>query len=756
MARLTDPSTAERPVPRQLGGVVRLPVAGPNEGQARGAIALGTDLGTGADEIYRAQKIEQEKADTTRVEDAWNQYKAAAMDATLGEKGVLRLQGGDAVNGDILEVTRRRMADSKQVISSALGNDEQRQRFTLRTQATDLLTAHQVLAHLDTQNREYAKTVLQGSEAAAQTQITAMPTSGVVFAQARTTLMGQADAYLRSQGITDPDAVAGVKAKINDGLWTKRIDALLYSQPLLAEAMFRANEKEFSNPELKLQMQAKTREVAMGMHSNIEAQKAFDEVRIGVTVAEGSPGAPNTNGLPTSRDAAAQLPEMLKRIEPAADRLYGADKASPDRAAFVKRMTAEIHSKVASEVQALNTLQRQAQGTVIDAVIGGRAGTPGEPITRFSQIQSDPKLMAAWQLMDPQAKLGIERLLEHNQRVTDPGDVVYYRSLWNRIHLEPGDPQKIDFYKQITDPAVANRLSIPQIRELRAEIDRAETPGGRSLTQMRRSADTNVAQWFKTHVMFTAQPERQIAATMRWNEEVGKKVDQYVKDGGNVRSLFTLDTPDSVVSAKYLQTFVDSTPAQALHTDAAKVLTPPMPPRSEMTPLDPANPDKTYEDLKPGTWFVAPNGRVGRKSGGTVPATAEQTPPAAAGAPPAAGPIKAPKIPELIQDRRGRATGGMTQEQLDRRAALGQEVIDTGAGLARAAGVPYTLAVQAASNAFRTPSEQAVAGFRHLVRGGTYTAASEPYIRDALDSGLLTGAEERVARSMLKKLQGAR
>ena len=123
MARLTDPLARERPVPRQVGGIVKLPVEPQNDAIARGVFSLGQNLEAGTEEIYRAQKIEQEKADTTRVEDAWNQYKQSALDATLGEGGVLRLQGGEAVNGNILEVARRlhlpRMATFVERMSAA-------------------------------------------------------------------------------------------------------------------------------------------------------------------------------------------------------------------------------------------------------------------------------------------------------------------------------------------------------------------------------------------------------------------------------------------------------------------------------------------------------------------------------------------------------------------------------------------------------------------------------------------------------------
>lgn len=676
---------------------------------AQTTIAAGqTDMATGAEFMQMAQifRAEQEKMDTVRVEDAWNQYKNAALDVTNGQKGVLNLKGGDAVNGNILQSAETNLQSAKDRILEGLANDAQRARFKARADSTDLQVKHQVLTHLEVEGREYAKSVIMGSEAAAKGQITAAPASQDVFMQAKDTLMRQADVFLKGQGITDPDAVKAYKDKVTDSLWMSRIDALLYSQPVLAEALFRANEKEIKNPELRLQLQNKTREVATGVSATIEAQKVIDEVRSKMTATaavgtiedgpaagprstsngidglskEKVPGgvsysfrtptgtyvsgtapseyeaarrmrlgsgtaemrnvalktdealAPATNGLPNSRDIAAQLPFMLLRVEKVADAKYGPDQGNPDRAAFIRRMTSELHSKVAADVQQLNAIQRQNQGLLIDAITGvlptqtgqggtmpagGRAGTPGQVITSFSQIQANPTLLAAWQMTDAQAKLGLERLIEHNQRAQGGGDEALYWETWKRIHLPTGDPNKVDFYQQIIDLAGPGKLDTKQIGQLRLEIDRAETPGGRSVGQMRKAADAQVSNYFKTNVMFTAQPDRQIAATMRWNEDTGKKIDAYIAAGqpDKVRAMFQLDTPESVVNPTYLQSYVTSTPAQGLAAGAAAARAGTPPAAAPATPKTEAE----YNALPPGTVYIDPKG-VQRQKPGT-PAT---------------------------------------------------------------------------------------------------------------------------------------
>jgi hypothetical protein len=122
-------------------------------------------------QIQQQIKIEQEKNDTTRVEDAWNQYKNKALELTIGEKGLLNTKGADAVNGNILNQANATLTDTRKLIEQTLTNPEQIRRFQQRADVTDLQTKHQVLSHLVSQQQEYAKTVFTGSEAAARAQV---------------------------------------------------------------------------------------------------------------------------------------------------------------------------------------------------------------------------------------------------------------------------------------------------------------------------------------------------------------------------------------------------------------------------------------------------------------------------------------------------------------------------------------------------------------------------------------------------------
>ena len=520
-----------------------------------------------------------------------------------------------------------------------------------------------------------------------------------------------------------------------------------------------------------------------------------------VSMDDRSPLAQNTSGLPNSRDIAAQLPMMLSGVTKRADELYGTDQGNPDRAAFIKRMTSELQAKVSQEVQALNSIQRQAQGDIIDAILGSRtgeaagaiqtggAGPARAMVTSFSQVQADPKLMRSWQLLDPQAKTAALNMMERNLRVDDRGDIALFRDLFNRIHLDDGNPDKINFYQQIVDPKIADRLSMQQITQLRTELDRNETPGGRSFNQLRKGADKNVELYFKTTPMFTAQPDRQIAATMRWNEDAGKKIDDYVKAGKDVRSLFMLDTPDSIVSPQYLQTYVNSTPAQGLATGAAAVKAgqPAIAPATQPANIDTREKlDAWFQTLPPGVdRFVGTDGKVrmvppraAAPTRGEIAERVVQQPLVVEPVMTDTGKIATPAAQLAVEQEIQMPTLVEKETQAQRRERLKQEadIRNTDAGVAMVgavagaakgavkgieavgrAGMKVGTAVADVAEALNPGEQQRVlSSFRTMIKTGTYNTASEPIIIDAIGSGMLTGPEQRVAAKMLKAIQGKR
>lgn len=411
-----------------------------------------------------------------------------------------------------------------------------------------------------------------------------------------------------------------------------------------------------------------------------------------------------------------------------------------------------------------------------------------QKVTSLSQIQSNPQLLRSWQLLDPAAKVAMTNLITHNQTADDKGDPALFRDLFNRIHLPQGSPDKIDFYQQVIQPDIANRLSMTQINQLRQEIDRDETPGGRSLNQLRLGAGKQVELYFKTNPMFTAQPDRQIMATMKWQEDAARKIDEYVAAKKDVRSLFMLESPDSIVSQKYLQTYINSTPAQGLAQGAAAVVAGQQPSVAPVAmPADIDTPEKRdawLRTLPPTvTRFIDPAGvlrAIPQRPTGQPAAAAPPGAPEPAAQPTmdATGKIVPPKAAPAAEAEIQMPTLVTKETQEQKRERLKREADNrnTDAGVAmvgaavgavkgtikgieavgRAGHAVGTAVANVAENLNPTEQQRVVTSFRTMIKSGTYTVASEPIILDALDSGLLTGPEQRVATKMLRALRGAR
>lgn len=322
--------------------------------------------------------------------------------------------------------------------------------------------------------------------------------------------------------------------------------------------------------------------------------------------------------LPHSRDISALLPVMMARVESLADERYGKDRTNPDRIAYVKQLGAEIHSRVTDTVQQFNSIQKQVQGEFIDLATGIRTGTvprgtrvaggqQGGMLT-VAQIQADPQLRQKWDMLDPAAKPHILNLMDKASKEPKPGDPILYRQMYDRINLPEGDPKKILFPSQILD----ERLSIPQIDHLNSTLKQWTTPGGRSFNQLRTTMDAYVARQMRENLLFTAQPAKATEAAMRWSLDAGKKIDEYAEQNKDPRTLFMMDTKDSIVTPAYLATYVNTTPGQGLAAGAAGVASGAQRPIGEPPPARPKT-EAERDALAPGTKYIDPAGNLRRR-----------------------------------------------------------------------------------------------------------------------------------------------
>ena len=173
MARIVDPAAQPRPVARTGGGISRLALPGPSDTSARALQQLGLDIGGAAEEIYRAQKIEEDRINTMRAEDAYNKLRERQLDLTLGDTGYGRLKGSDAVSRPIIPEYRSRFEQTEREIAGTLTNDHQRQRFKARADVARMQFEEGMLRHLSEQGDVYAKQVYEGTIQQAERDATA-------------------------------------------------------------------------------------------------------------------------------------------------------------------------------------------------------------------------------------------------------------------------------------------------------------------------------------------------------------------------------------------------------------------------------------------------------------------------------------------------------------------------------------------------------------------------------------------------------
>lgn len=169
MAKIIDYSQTERPAPR-VGGTPG--VQGPARGDdtlARGLGSMSQDIAAGLEDVYRAAKVEEDKINTLRANEAFNSLRDRQLELSIGEKtGFTRLKGAEAVNKPLLQEWGKRFEDAEREIGQRLANDDQRRKFKERAGVARLQYNEDILRHLSRESDTYAKEVFDGTIATEQ------------------------------------------------------------------------------------------------------------------------------------------------------------------------------------------------------------------------------------------------------------------------------------------------------------------------------------------------------------------------------------------------------------------------------------------------------------------------------------------------------------------------------------------------------------------------------------------------------------
>lgn len=166
MAKILDETAlGARPAPQPTAGFSQYrvdPTALLEPGRA--LMRTGAGLEAEGDKLFNEFKVEQEKADNVRVQDAINKLKERKLDLEIGEKdGYMRLKGGAAVNQPLLPQYTQKYDDAYQQIAGSLASDAQREKFKLHAAPVEMQLKEGLLRHMVTQGDVYAKEVYEGT-----------------------------------------------------------------------------------------------------------------------------------------------------------------------------------------------------------------------------------------------------------------------------------------------------------------------------------------------------------------------------------------------------------------------------------------------------------------------------------------------------------------------------------------------------------------------------------------------------------------
>lgn len=165
MIKLPDLSTQERPIPGAAGGLATYrPDFGGREEAARALMQTGKQIENAGDELFARAKVEQDKIDTLKAEDAFTKLREKQLDLTMGEQnGYARLRGAAAVNTPVMKDWSKRFSDEATAIEQTLQTDGQKLKFRERFKVADLQFKEGILHHTVRESDSYARDVYQGT-----------------------------------------------------------------------------------------------------------------------------------------------------------------------------------------------------------------------------------------------------------------------------------------------------------------------------------------------------------------------------------------------------------------------------------------------------------------------------------------------------------------------------------------------------------------------------------------------------------------
>lgn len=169
MAIFPDLTKQERPIGQPQSGIAQYRSDFGGHEQAGQALArTGSELERTGAELGHAAKVEQEKIDNIKVQDAVTKLNEAKLDLSNGEKnGYTNLRGAAATNTDILKDWGKKFKDQATALEQGLQTEEQRIKFRQHAGVIGLGYSEGILRHKVKETDTYTNEVAAGMIATA-------------------------------------------------------------------------------------------------------------------------------------------------------------------------------------------------------------------------------------------------------------------------------------------------------------------------------------------------------------------------------------------------------------------------------------------------------------------------------------------------------------------------------------------------------------------------------------------------------------
>ena len=130
MKQIPDATQQERPTPQPVAGLASYRSDfGGGEVLGQAVQKAGQDLTAGGNEIYARARVEQEKFDSVRADEAVTALRQKQLDLTLGNTGYTNYKGANALNRPLIEDYSQQFTEARAEIGKSLKTENQRRLF---------------------------------------------------------------------------------------------------------------------------------------------------------------------------------------------------------------------------------------------------------------------------------------------------------------------------------------------------------------------------------------------------------------------------------------------------------------------------------------------------------------------------------------------------------------------------------------------------------------------------------------------------